>query len=140
LQKTINLVHCDLGLLSDDDYSEDQPPDIMFPHMESLVLRDPASDPVADYLHTFIVPALSILQIPESFLGPNPIDSLTSFISKSDCNLQEVRITGERSVPEASYHEAFPSILKFSFTISTKYKSLEYVDDSDSDSSNLELQ
>jgi hypothetical protein len=108
--------------------------------MESLALRDPASDPVPDYLHTFIVPALSILQIPESFLGPNPIDSLTSFISKSDCNLQEVRITGERSVPEASYHEAFPSILKFSFTISTKYKSLEYVDDSDSDSSNLELQ
>jgi hypothetical protein len=83
--------------------------------MESLILRDPASDPVTRYLHTFVVPALRLLQIPESFLGPKPIDSLASFSSKSGC--KKVHITGERSVSQASYRKAFPSIPIFSFSV-----------------------
>jgi hypothetical protein len=70
---------------------------------------------VADFLEIFIVPALRTLEIQEQFLEPNPIESLTAFISKSGCKLEDVEITGLRSAPEASYLKAFPSIPRFSF-------------------------
>jgi hypothetical protein len=69
---------------------------------------------VIDFLKTFIVPALRRLKIPEDFI--DPIESLTEFISKSGCKLEEVHITGRRSLPQDSYRKAFPSIPKFSFS------------------------
>ncbi|KAJ7873501.1 hypothetical protein B0H14DRAFT_2719734 [Mycena olivaceomarginata] len=36
------------------------------------------------FLGTFIVPGLRTLEVPKRCLGSNPIDYLTSFISKSD--------------------------------------------------------
>jgi hypothetical protein len=71
---------------------------------------------VTPYPNTLIVPALRRLEIPELFLGPQPIVALASFISKSDCKLQEVFITGDRLVSEDSYRKAFPRIAKFSFS------------------------
>jgi hypothetical protein len=65
---------------------------------------------VPHWLETFIVPALRSLEVPERFIGPNPVESLTSFIVKSGCKLQEIYITGEKSVTEGLYREAFPSI------------------------------
>jgi hypothetical protein len=45
-----------------------------------------------------------------------PIDSLTSFISKSGCTLQELCVTGQiTAISAASYRQAFPAISKFSF-------------------------
>ncbi|KAJ7871579.1 hypothetical protein B0H13DRAFT_1032220 [Mycena leptocephala] len=94
LQKTVNLVHCELEICF--DYDNDEP------------------GPTA-FLGTFIVPALRSLKIPEDLIGPNPIDSLTGFISKSGCKLEEVHIAGPCSLPPDSYRQAFPSIRKFSF-------------------------
>ncbi|KAJ7875445.1 hypothetical protein B0H13DRAFT_2201207 [Mycena leptocephala] len=114
LQQTSSLVHCKLELF---DSTNDQPrPDITLPCLESLTLINPRRESAIDFLGTLIVPALRSLEIPEIFLYVNPIESLTAFISKSGCKLEEVQITGPRSVPESSYLKAFPSIPRFLFT------------------------
>ncbi|KAJ7796357.1 hypothetical protein B0H14DRAFT_2531784 [Mycena olivaceomarginata] len=112
LQKAANLTHCELELYHYDDFDETSVADVVLPSLQSLTLND--VDPQmhrVDLLQTFIVPALSRLEIPERFLGPNAIDSLSSFISKSGCRLQRVDIVDRSVVPENSYRTAFPSIL-----------------------------
>jgi hypothetical protein len=78
-------------------------------------LVDAGDGPVTDFLETFIVPALRSLKIPGYFIEPDPIQSLTGFISKSGCKLEEVHITSPRSLRQDLYHQAFPSGPKFSF-------------------------
>ncbi|KAJ7684234.1 hypothetical protein DFH06DRAFT_1155082 [Mycena polygramma] len=112
LQQTPNLVYCKLDLIHEDDDLHE--PDIRFPRLESLSFVE-GLDPVTGYIETFIVPALRNLKIPDSFLGPDRIGTLASFISKSGCNLRKVHIGGKLSLPAASYREAFPSIAKFAF-------------------------
>jgi hypothetical protein len=116
LQQTSNLVHCELSLYSW-NYDDDIPlPDVTLPYLESLTLIDRDVDgPMPGYLNTFVVPALRSLQISESSLQPGPITSLTSFISKSGCKLQDVHITEFRVIPRYRYRRAFPSIQNFSF-------------------------
>jgi hypothetical protein len=63
-----------------------------------------------NYLRTFIVPALGDLEVPERFLGPDPIDSLASLILKSGCKLHQVGITDPTLALEAPIRAAFPSI------------------------------
>jgi hypothetical protein len=114
LQKTSTLVHCDLRLFS---WPYDRI-DITLPYLESLALGFPLGQgpDMIGFIHIFTVPALHSLQISEQALGPRPIDSLISFLSKSGCKLQELRITGERSETQRSYREAFPSIGTLSFS------------------------
>ncbi|KAJ7834300.1 hypothetical protein B0H13DRAFT_223460 [Mycena leptocephala] len=132
LQKTFNLVCCQLSMKFCFDSDNDQPqPDIVLPYLESLRIGQYGASPVTDFLETFIVPALRSLKIPEEFLRPSPIDSLTGFISKSGCKLEEVHIGSDlRSLRQDSYRQAFPSIRKFSFDSED--------DSSDSDASDVE--
>jgi hypothetical protein len=100
-----------------------------------LVISD-IDGPVTDFLETFIVPALRRLEIPEAFLGPSPIDSLTGFISKSGCKLDELCITDWGSLSQDSYRQAFPSICRFFFDDednSSDSGSSDLEDSSDSD-------
>jgi len=114
LQQATNLVHLQLDLCACE--ADDHLSDLKLPHLESLCCNDmDDNDPMAVYLDAFIVPALLSLEVTESLLQPDPINSLTSFITKSGCKLRQVRISGERSVRKESYHGAFPSIPKFSF-------------------------
>jgi hypothetical protein len=118
LQKTSDLVHCELYLHPDDE-PPSQGVEVTLSSLESLVLIEPDPNdypPPSTYLQHFIVPTLRSLQIPESFLEPDPIDALTSFISKSGCKLQHVDVTNRQSVPESSYRTAFPAIPTFVFT------------------------
>ncbi|KAJ7113009.1 hypothetical protein C8R44DRAFT_856059 [Mycena epipterygia] len=110
---TVNLVHCQLAMTSGPLNQSD----IELACLESLVLVKYSDGPLqlTQYLNTFIVPALRRLQVPDECLWRNPIDILQSFISKSGCQLQEVCITGKRSVSRASYRRAFPSIPSFTF-------------------------
>ncbi|KAJ7918139.1 hypothetical protein B0H13DRAFT_1993508, partial [Mycena leptocephala] len=115
LQKTSTLVHCDLRLFA---WPYDHT-NITLPYLESLALEcllGEGSNFITGLIDAFTVIALRSLQISEHGLGPNPIDSLISFFSKSGCKLQELRITGERSVTQESYREAFPSIGTLSFS------------------------
>ncbi|KAJ7159966.1 hypothetical protein C8R43DRAFT_1064036 [Mycena crocata] len=117
LKQTPNLVHCMLVLFA---WSLDEieiEPDTQFPFLESLVLVQFTSDehPATGYLQTLIAPRLRSLQLPESFLGPDPIHTLTVFIKKSGCKLEDVYITGERLLYGRTYRDAFPTILDFAF-------------------------
>ncbi|KAJ7901318.1 hypothetical protein B0H13DRAFT_2664027 [Mycena leptocephala] len=115
LLQTSNLVYCALELYSDNNDSQ---PNITLPYLKSLTLIAPkrTSLPRMNDLQIFIVPALLSLKIPERFLGLDPIDSLTSFVSKSGCTLQEVCIAGKRLFSKSSYHSAFPLIQTFLFS------------------------
>ncbi|KAJ6602793.1 hypothetical protein DFH09DRAFT_451509 [Mycena vulgaris] len=118
LQQSANLVHCELVIYGD---GVPQPP-VTIPRLESLIfwVFDPL-DPLTQRLDTFVVPALRTLQIPEELLGMVPIQSLTSFIAKSGCKLQEVRITGKRGVKKRLYRKLLPSVPKFVFNGSSLY-------------------
>ncbi|KAJ7868858.1 hypothetical protein B0H13DRAFT_2063884 [Mycena leptocephala] len=120
LKQASNLVHCTLHVWDGDD--SDQPGPITLPHLKSLTLRNlgnpgrPRDAESVQYLDAFITPALCSLEIPERFFRSDPINSLTSYISKSGCKLQDVHITGQTSVPEDSYRNGFPSIPEFYFS------------------------
>ncbi|KAJ7019297.1 hypothetical protein C8F04DRAFT_1148161 [Mycena alexandri] len=112
LQQTPNLIHCRLFLFEGGDNTSN---DTTLPHLESLVLAAfSGGDTVKGYEETFIVPALRKLDILERFLE-DPVNSLTSFISKSGCQLEKVTIGGQRYISGDVYRTAFPSI-EFSFT------------------------
>ncbi|KAF8150402.1 hypothetical protein K438DRAFT_1865775 [Mycena galopus ATCC 62051] len=115
LRQTVNLIHCELSLISDDEHV----PHITLPVLQSLTLTHTlANDSVTGYLQTLTVPAVRHLRVPESFLGPELIDTLTSFISNSGCKLQELCVTGRkkgrtegvslRRSSKSSYRTAFP--------------------------------
>ncbi|KAJ7154127.1 hypothetical protein C8R46DRAFT_1118748 [Mycena filopes] len=115
LQQTTRLVRCSLSLVSD-DADADAPPQLALPHLESLTMLELDEDfPVTGYLETFLVPSLSNLEVPETFLGEDPIRCLESFIEKAGCKLRDVVITGDDIVLVDSYRSAFPSIAQFSF-------------------------
>jgi hypothetical protein len=117
LQKTSNLVHCDLRL----PVSPYDPNDIILPYLKSWALEGAQDSFLTNFFDNFTVPALHRLQIWEHSWnirpsgGPNPIDSLTSLISRSGCKLQELCIMGERAIHNGSYREAFPAIGTISF-------------------------
>ncbi|KAJ7479770.1 hypothetical protein FB451DRAFT_1131043 [Mycena latifolia] len=118
LTQAANLVHCEMIICGDND----RPPDVTLPRLESLVLwkLDPHEDPLTQCLDSFDVPALHTLQIPEEFLGQEPISTLISFISRARCKLQLVRITGYRCIHKRLYRRLLPSIPKFSFNEAIK--------------------
>ncbi|KAJ7156506.1 hypothetical protein C8R43DRAFT_1065415 [Mycena crocata] len=132
LLQTCGLVHCELFLLT--DHPGVIQPDVSLPCLESLILVDEDSTGVTEYLGTFIVPALRKLRVPELFIGTDPISSLASFISKSGCKLEEVRITGERSVPRKLYRKVLPLVAQLTFAkpaSAPESDEEESVDDSD---------
>ncbi|KAJ7629790.1 hypothetical protein DFH06DRAFT_1480333 [Mycena polygramma] len=113
LMQTPNLVLCKLSICFHDPEPRR---DIRLPCLESLaLLAFNDARPVTNFLSDLTVPALRILEIPESFLSHDPIESLAAFISRSGCTFEELRVTGTRSAPENSYREAFPTLQKLSF-------------------------
>ncbi|KAJ6589352.1 hypothetical protein B0H19DRAFT_1226897 [Mycena capillaripes] len=130
LQQTSNLVHCELQLFTFG--GDDQLPDITLSQLESLTLM--ARAPIVGYLETFIVPGLHKLEIAGYLLGSSPIDSLASFISKSGCKLQEVRITGDRELYQSVYRDAFPLIQNFYFEVGDEEGSESDATSSDAES------
>ncbi|KAF7353342.1 hypothetical protein MSAN_01522500 [Mycena sanguinolenta] len=114
LSQTSTLIHCELHL-----WCSDRDNVITLPCLESLVLTCSDFEGCASHpeiLKSFITPSLRNLRFPERFLGNEPILGLTDFISKSVTKLQDVCITGKRSVSNEAYRDALQSVPKLSFS------------------------
>ncbi|KAJ7498043.1 hypothetical protein B0H11DRAFT_1998403 [Mycena galericulata] len=102
-----NLVYCKLQLFGSNSVLKPQ----SLAHLETLILEDvsfPANH-LTGLLASLTLPALRRLHIPERFLLPDPVNTLTSFVARSGCSLKQVYIVGL----EASAHDyqvALPSI------------------------------
>ncbi|KAJ6456454.1 hypothetical protein C8R45DRAFT_578682 [Mycena sanguinolenta] len=108
LRQTTNLVQCELHFYSLHGPFEFPGPDLALPCLKFLSLIV-TSQPVDGYLSSFVVPALRRLELDEIFLGMEPVPGLEMFITKSECRLQEVHISGKNKHPNL-YQQAFPSI------------------------------
>ncbi|KAK7014329.1 F-box domain-containing protein [Favolaschia claudopus] len=117
LRQMSNLVHCTLSMW--DRYGNGPDSDLPLLRLETLVFKDDNETDVAVFKH-LVTPALVCLELRESFLcfkgfgaaiAPHGgvVESLGAFISKSGCQLRELRIT-KASVPQEIYRSAFPSI------------------------------
>jgi hypothetical protein len=110
LQQASNLISCALGVIGE-SLVDGEFPDIRLPFLRTLLISNPHQEPITGFVDTLVVPRLHKLQMPEQFLGEKPIEALASFISKSGCTLQLLRITGEnhRVNDLRLYRSAFPS-------------------------------
>ncbi|KAF8207679.1 hypothetical protein K438DRAFT_342486 [Mycena galopus ATCC 62051] len=112
LEQTSNLAHCELHIFA---FGADTTHVISLPCLQSLVLIHPGlRQHSGRYLESFIVPVLRSLQIPEIFLGDEPIRFLTEFVSRSGSKLQEVRVTDVR-LSRNLYLEALHSVHRLYF-------------------------
>ncbi|KAJ7020257.1 hypothetical protein C8F04DRAFT_304309 [Mycena alexandri] len=110
LQLTSNLVYCKLTIAESSGVHRARP-DVTLLCLESLTLEPHRlNTKTSGYLETFIVPTLCHLQVKEQLLGSEPVDSLTTFVSKSECTLEAIYISGKRRLSEDVYRHAFPSI------------------------------
>ncbi|KAK7014263.1 F-box domain-containing protein [Favolaschia claudopus] len=116
LRQTTCLVNCTLFLSVEYMFPDNEFADLVLPRLESLVL-EMESYPDANFFHALISPALVYLKLPECFLvldsEPDPIASLSSFVSRSQCRLRELHVT-ETHLHEHAYRDAFPLISNIS--------------------------
>ncbi|KAJ7628870.1 hypothetical protein FB45DRAFT_45266 [Roridomyces roridus] len=93
--------------------------DVQFIRLETLILdyRYGLADFPRHMIHMFTLPALHTLQLCAKLLGKQPIDALSSFISRSGCRLRKVLITGKRKRIDSKelFRQAFPTIPKIAF-------------------------
>jgi hypothetical protein len=125
LHHTVNLVHCKLDILINDQLEPDaaliNPRPLTLSHLESLVMLvddwlDEGVTPTGWFgLTTF--PALRRLQVPESPLNPDPIATLLALISRSHCSLQQLFISENHHAPTLNaYRTALPYIPSILFS------------------------
>ncbi|KAJ7331403.1 hypothetical protein DFH08DRAFT_645995, partial [Mycena albidolilacea] len=115
LQQASNLISCTLGIIRESSVDNAlRLPDIRLPFLRTLRISNPHREPITGVVDTLVAPRLRTLQMPKKFLGEEPIEALASFISRSGCTLQLLRITSQ--YPRVSdlrlYRSAFPSIKK----------------------------
>ncbi|KAK6978083.1 F-box domain-containing protein [Favolaschia claudopus] len=111
IRQTLQLIslHCEFRIRQGThDQISIPPPDISLLQLKCLVF-DFDLYHEDDFLAYFVVPALQYLRVPEGLMWPHPIPSLTAFIQKSGCKLQELYITYS-SIEESAYRTGLPSI------------------------------
>ncbi|KAK7014261.1 F-box domain-containing protein [Favolaschia claudopus] len=117
LRQASHLIRCNLYFAGDmipNEQNQDQDLHIELLRLETLTF-EPRSRCDGDFFRCLVTPALLSLQLSEPSLGLASesdsfvVDSLASFISKSGCQLRELKVTNTH-VNENVYREAFPSI------------------------------
>lgn len=138
LERMPNLVYCKLQLFGTNSILRHQ----RLAHLETLIVEDtsPPKHNLTGFVASLTLPALRKLHIPERFLLPDPVDTFAVFVSRSGCNLEEVRIIGPKAKAN-EYRRAVPSIprleVKPYYTgdeVDSEPDSDEYSDDADSGS------
>ncbi|KAJ7620664.1 hypothetical protein B0H17DRAFT_1113604 [Mycena rosella] len=105
-----NLVRCTIGVCSSAEPYTPLPVAHVLPHLRHLILFATDGDAcLMMILDNVTLPALRTLRVAEPSLDTKPLDSLSTFISRSQCTLEELRID-DGSMPLTAYREAFPSI------------------------------
>jgi hypothetical protein len=75
-----------------------------------IISFDTEDDPTTRYLETLISAAARTLKVLEGFLQPDPVDNLGSFLSKSECGIQNLCITdGVSSISVGVYRDTLPT-------------------------------
>ncbi|KAK7031824.1 F-box domain-containing protein [Favolaschia claudopus] len=112
LRQARRLVHCAFYCRDVVRNTEGVGSEISLHHLESLEIRLNAGGGIQmdDVLESLMVPNLQILHVSEATLGPQPIETLKYFISKSHCKLKKMEVVNVDVVHPAAYHHAFPSI------------------------------
>ncbi|KAJ7753075.1 hypothetical protein DFH07DRAFT_824530 [Mycena maculata] len=108
LAQCVNLIECELAFF----FVPSQVPGIKLGSLESLTLRRLYQHGMMPRpsLDIFTLPALRALQVPDACLGFEPIPTLASFISRSGCDLEEVRIDGVEVERRSLYRQSFPAV------------------------------
>ncbi|KAJ6478069.1 hypothetical protein C8R47DRAFT_1219621 [Mycena vitilis] len=112
LRQAPNLRHLELNFVfrrHEDSYNPRQ--ELVLPCVETLIINEPKSYGLARRMpDVFIVPALQTLQLPEFFLGPNPVDTLRAFVWTAGCTLQRVRVTARICIRGRPFRKIFQSV------------------------------
>ncbi|KAK6996945.1 F-box domain-containing protein [Favolaschia claudopus] len=114
LQQTPNLVDCELLVTSG---GGPPLPEVRLPLLDSLYLGTEPDMTEERMICSLITPALRTFRVCEYSLGEDPVESLSSFISRSACRLNKLCITHHVDGPLRSleqYQFAFPTISNIS--------------------------
>ncbi|KAJ6522129.1 hypothetical protein DFH09DRAFT_1330770 [Mycena vulgaris] len=117
LEQTPALLHCEVSHMRSAVGPSEKP--ITLPHLESLIfsLYPPDENPVHRLfpISAMTLPALRILQIPETYLHYPAFDVLLALVSRSECRLEKLRIIDLTYTSKQTYKDKFPSIPSLSF-------------------------
>ncbi|KAK7051951.1 hypothetical protein R3P38DRAFT_2762412 [Favolaschia claudopus] len=108
LSETSQLVHCEISFWHSDFDDTDIIEEFVLPRLETLEI-DYLSDSARQFIPNLVAPALRRLTLPEEFLGDDPIESLRSLVTRSNCKIEDLRIACAGR-PEAVYRAELPSI------------------------------
>ncbi|KAK6972120.1 F-box domain-containing protein [Favolaschia claudopus] len=117
LQQTSNLVRCRLALILLNEGVDEPVNEVTLPELHSLVLNGQGKALTQRLIiWQLVTPALLCLECRELLLGPHPITTLLSFISRSSCKLEGLCITYENdsAFSLTDYRSAFPMISNIS--------------------------
>jgi hypothetical protein len=92
---------------------------VMLPHLESLIFSLYDFDEHLLFgifsISYMTLPALCILQIPETYVHYPSFDMLLAFVSRSWCSLEELHIINLTHTSDQAYRDKFSAIPSLSF-------------------------
>ncbi|KAJ6532698.1 hypothetical protein DFH09DRAFT_1181997 [Mycena vulgaris] len=120
LNQAVNLVYCKLliysGMQLQDDLDPPSSRDLTLCCLETLVLIDmfPGLGFQSRFINPLTLPALRKLHVTEQLLQSDPVHTLVSLVSRSQCDLQELWIE-KPTIARYLYRNAFPSVASLIF-------------------------
>lgn len=115
LEQSPALLHCAVSRMQ---RGLATPSPVTLPRLESLIFSlydfDDSLFGIFPISH-MTLPALRILQIPETYLRYPSFDALLAFVSRSRCSLEELRIIDLTHTSEQAYIDKFSAIPSLSF-------------------------
>jgi hypothetical protein len=119
LQQTPALSHCVVSHMERGSSGNNSMLPITLPDLESLIFShySPNENPLHGIfpISAMTLPALRILQIPETYLRHPSLDDLLALVSRSGCSIEELRIIDLTHSSKQTYMDKFPSIPSLSF-------------------------